>query len=136
MDLELHRREQDGIAILDLKGRLVVGEAAGKLRETTSQLIASGHNSIILNLAGVQYIDSTGLGTMVICFTSAKKSGGMMKLLKMNRRNLELLVVTKLATVFEVFEDEQTAVNSFFPNREIKKFDILTFLQSQERAED
>ena len=87
---------------------------------------------MILNMAGVDYIDSTGLGGMVISYTSLKKAGGALKLLNLNRRNIELLVLTKLTTVFELFDDEQDAVNSFFPNREIKRFDILSFVRQQE----
>jgi anti-sigma B factor antagonist len=86
---------------------------------------------VILNLAGVDYIDSTGLGSLVICFTSLHKAGGGMRLLNVSRRNIQLLILTKLATVFELFDDEQSAVNSFFPNRNIKHFDILNFVQEQ-----
>lgn len=88
---------------------------------------------MILNLAGVDYIDSTGLGSLVICFSTMRKAGGSVKLLNLSRRNIELLVLTKLETVFEVFADEQDAVNSFFPDREVKKFDILAFVQSHKR---
>ncbi|MBI4909562.1 MAG: STAS domain-containing protein [Acidobacteria bacterium] len=136
MDLEIRQRERDGIAILDLKGRLVVGDAAGAVREQLSQLCASGSMSIILNLKGVEYIDSSGLGALVVAYTSLKKNGGMVKLLNLTRRNIELLVLTKLSTVFEIFDDEQNAVNSFYPNREIKKFDILSFLQKQAETEN
>jgi anti-sigma B factor antagonist len=76
------------------------------------------------------------LGGLVISFTSVKKSGGALKLLNLSRRNIELLVLTKLTTVFELFDDEQDAVNSFFPNRTIKKFDILSFVQQQRNAGD
>ncbi|MCC6343662.1 MAG: STAS domain-containing protein [Bryobacterales bacterium] len=134
MDLEIRQREKDGVVILDLKGRLVVGEAQGLLREKITGLFADGRKNVVLNLEAVDYIDSTGLGTMVICYTSAKKAGGMLKLLNLSRRNVELLVLTKLTTVFEVFNDEQAAVNSFYPNREIKRFDILSFLQQQEKS--
>jgi anti-sigma B factor antagonist len=71
---------------------------------------------------------------MVIGYTLLKKAGGALKLVGMNRRNLELLVLTKLDTIFENFEDDQTAVNSYFPGREIKKFDILHFVQEQEES--
>lgn len=131
MDLELQRREKDGVSIFDLKGRLVGGEPVQFLRETLTNAIGAGARHVILNLAGVEYIDSSGLGSLVITFTSVKKQGGMLKLLNLSKRNIELLVLTKLTTVFEVFDDEQSAVNSFFPNREIKRFDILTFLQEQ-----
>jgi anti-sigma B factor antagonist len=68
---------------------------------------------------------------MVICFTAMRKAGGALKLLNLTRRNIELIVLTKLETVFEVFDDEQQAINSFFPNREIRRFDILQFIQQQ-----
>ena len=74
-------------------------------------------------------MDSTGLGAMVMSSTSLRKTGGSVKLLNLNRRNLELLVVTKLATVFDLFNDEQDAVNSFFPDRKLNTFDILKFVQ-------
>ena len=118
MGLEIARREREGIAIFDVSGRLVVGEAV-KLREAVNQAVADGYKNAIVNLEGVDYVDSTGLGTLVICFTTLKKAGGVAKLLNLNRRNLDLLVLTKLTTVFDVFTDEQDAVNSFFPNREL-----------------
>ena len=88
----------------------------------------------ILNLADVDYIDSSGLGALVMSFSALRKKDGTLKLLNLTRRNVELLVLTKLETVFEVFDDEQNAVNSFFPNREIKKFDILAFLQQRKKG--
>ena len=90
---------------------------------------AGGTYNAILNLAEVDYIDSSGLGALVMSFTTLRKAGGKLKLLNLTRRNVELLVLTKLETVFEVFDDEQNAVNSFFPDRKIKHFDILTFLR-------
>lgn len=134
MALQMTRREREGVILLDLRGRLVAGEEAASLREAVRELAAAGPVNIILNLAEVDYIDSTGLGGLVICFTTARKAGGMIKLLNLTRRNIELLVLTKLETVFEVFADEQDAVNSFFPGREVKKFDILSFIQSQNKA--
>jgi anti-sigma B factor antagonist len=133
--LEIHEREREGVAILDLKGRLTVGPAATEVREAISNRVGAGQNKIILNLEEVDYVDSTGLGTLVVCFTALQKAGGALKLLNVNKRNLELLVLTKLSTVFELFTDEQDAVNSFFPNREIKRFDILSFIQEQEEQE-
>lgn len=131
MALEIQQREREGITILDLNGRLIVGEPVAAFRERVRELLDSNTVNVILNLAEVDYIDSTGLGGLVISFTTLKKAGGSLKLLKANQRNIELLVLTKLTTVFEVFEDEQDAVNSFFPNRQIKKFDILDFVQQQ-----
>jgi len=132
MSLEIEQTEREGITILNLDGRLIVGEPVTMLRAKITRLSAAGANNVVLNLAKVDYIDSTGLGGMVIGFTMLKKAGGALKLAAMNRRNLELLVLTKLSGIFETYEDEQTAVNSFFPGREIKKFDILSFVQGQE----
>jgi anti-sigma B factor antagonist len=134
MGLDIQSHEKEGITILDLKGRLVVGDAS-LLREKVNEEVAGGHNHIVLNLKDVDYIDSTGLGTMVICFTSLQKGGGGMKLVHLNRRNIELLLLTKLSTVFQIFGDEQEAVNSFFPEREIKHFDILSFVQQHKDSE-
>jgi anti-sigma B factor antagonist len=135
MSMEIQRREREGVTILDLKGRLAVGESCTLLRESVNEQIAQGHKQIILNLQQVDYIDSTGLGSMVICYTSLQKIGGSMKLVNLNRRNLELMLLTKLSTIFQIFAEEQEAVNSFFPEREIKHFDILSFVQKQREAE-
>ena len=135
MSLEIKQREREGVAILDLKGRLTLGEAT-EFRERVREVAAAGYKNLILNLEEVDYIDSTGLGAMVICFTSFEKAGGHLKLMNLTDRNVELLVLTKLYTVFEVFRDEQDAVNSFFPNREIRRFDILSFVQQQQKEED
>ena len=126
--LDIQVRQKEGIAILDVNGRLAVG-AASTLREKVTEEMAQGQNKVILNLKDVDYIDSTGLGTMVICYTTLSKAGGNLKLVHLNRRNIELLLLTKLSTVFQIFGDEQDAVNSFFPDREIKRFDILNFVQ-------
>jgi anti-sigma B factor antagonist len=136
MSLGIHESDREGIAIVALKGRLTVGEASS-VREVVNKLVAAARVNVIFDLGDVDYIDSTGLGSLVICFTSIKKAGGALKLLNLNRRNIELLVLTKLHTIFEVFSDEQDAVNSFFPNREIKHFDILTFVRDhQAEAEE
>ncbi len=132
--LEIDRREKEGIVILDLKGRLVVGDPSVRLREKVGAEIAQGTRKMILNLGEVDYIDSTGLGSMVICYTTTQKNNGAMKLTKLNKRNIELMLLTKLSTVFEIFPEEQDAVNSFFPEREIKRFDILSFVQQQKES--
>ncbi len=131
MKLEIHQREKEGIVILALRGALVAGESVSNLRETLRSLLDEKRLNVILDLAGVDYIDSTGLGALVVCYTSLRKAGGKLALVNLNRRGIELLVLTKLSTVFEIFNDEQQAVNSFFPGREIKRFDILEFVESQ-----
>ena len=135
MNMEIQRREREGITILDLKGRLAVGEPCTLLRESINDQIAQGNKQLILHLQHVDYIDSTGLGSMVICYTTLQKMGGSLKLLQLNRRNLELMLLTKLSTIFQIFGEEQEAINSFFPEREIKHFDILSFIQQQKESE-
>ena len=132
MSLEITQREREGVVIFDLKGRITVGGEATSLREHISNLKDDALN-LVLNLAQIDYIDSTGLGALVVCATSLRKRGGNMKLLNLNRRNIELLVMTKLATVFEIFNDEQDAINSYFPDRKIRKFDILSFVQEMKQ---
>ena len=129
MSLEIQQREHEGIMILDLKGRLTVGQEATTFRERMQKLLQTGNTNIILNMEQADYVDSTGLGALVMCFTSVQKMGGKVKLLNLTRRSIELLVMTKLSTIFEIFTDEQDAINSYFPEREIKRFDILNFVQ-------
>ncbi len=130
MSLDIRQREQEGVQILDLKGRLTVGQEASSLRERLQEMSTSGQVNVVLNLKDVDYIDSTGLGCLVMCFNTIKKAGGSVKLLHLSKRTIELLILTKLSTVFEMHNDEQDSVNSFFPDREIKRFDILDFVQS------
>ncbi len=135
MALEIQERANEGISVLDLKGRITVGPEASELRQRVEDLSKSGSSNLILNLAAVDYIDSTGLGALVLLANNARKRGGSVKLLNLNRRNIELLIMTKLATVFEIFSDEQEAVNSFFPDRKVRTFDILSFVK-QMKEED
>src|SRR6202050_5153398 len=130
MSLEIRETDREGIAILALKGRLTVGEASS-IREKVNELLAKDKKNVIFDLGQVDYIDSTGLGSMVICYTTIKKAGGALKLLNLNKRNIELLLLTKLHTIFEVFSDEQDAVNSFFPDRPVRRYDILEWIQDR-----
>ena len=130
MALDITESVREEVAILTLKGRLTLGES-NLVREKVAELAAAGRFKIVADLGGVDYIDSTGLGILVICFTSLKKQGGALKLVNPNKRNVELLLLTKLHTVFEVFNEVQDAVNSFFPDRQIKHFDILSFVQGE-----
>jgi len=135
MPLEIQQREREGMTILELKGRITVGPEASALREKITQLTSEGKRSLVLEMAGVDFIDSTGLGALVICATSLRKAGGQMKLVAVNRRNIELLLMTKLATVFELFADEQDAISSFYPDRQVKTFDILDFVHRMKEEE-
>jgi anti-sigma B factor antagonist len=129
MHLEIKQREREGIVLFDLKGRIIAGDEVGALRTAIEAIPQDGGPKVILNLHGVDYIDSSGLGTMVMCQMRLKKVSGVAKLAYLNRRNLELLLLTKIDTIFEVFDDETEAVNSFFPEREIRRFDILAFVK-------
>jgi len=114
------RRQIEGIDILDLKGRLTIGSESAPLREQISTLVTEGKSNLILNLNQVDSIDSTGLGTLVICYAALQQHGGALKLANVAPRHLELLLLTKLTTVFELFDNERDAVNSFFPERATK----------------
>jgi anti-sigma B factor antagonist len=129
MSLDIQQHDREGVVLLDMKGRIVVGKEATALREKVAELTGAGQKNLVFNLAGVDFIDSTGLGALVMCVTTMRKLGGTVKLVNLNKRNIELLVMTRLATAFEIFTDEQDAVNSFFPDRKIKTFDILDFVQ-------
>ncbi|HSP66657.1 MAG TPA: STAS domain-containing protein [Bryobacteraceae bacterium] len=133
MPLDIVESVREEITILTLKGRLTLGES-NLVREKITQLAAAGRFKVVIDLSSVEYIDSTGLGILVICFTSLKKQGGALKLVNPNKRNVELLLLTKLHTVFEVFNEVQDAVNSFFPDRTITHFDILSFVKGQEES--
>jgi anti-sigma B factor antagonist len=134
MALDIQQREREGIIILALDGRITVGPEAGALREKIGALNSAETRNVVLDMAKVTYIDSTGLGALVMTATSLRRNGGNLKLLNLNRRAIELLVMTKLATVFEIFNDEQDAVNSFFPDRKIRTFDILNFVESMKKG--
>jgi anti-sigma B factor antagonist len=134
MSLEISRREREGIALLDLKGRITIGDEASAFRAAVEEIAVQPDPRLLLNMMEVDYIDSTGLGAMVMCSMRLKNAKGVAKLVNVNRRNIELIVMTKIDSMFEVFDDETDAINSFFPGREIKRFDILTFLQ-QSREE-
>lgn len=129
MSLDIEQREREGVALLDLRGRITMGDEVGTFRTAVEKVAAQAGARLILNMQDVDYVDSTGLGAMVMCSTRLKNTGGIAKLVNVNRRNIELIVMTKIDTIFEVFEDETDAINSFFPGREIKRFDILSFVQ-------
>jgi anti-sigma B factor antagonist len=133
MALVIHEREVEGILILDLQGRLVAGEAAGALRERGNLAAKAESRNMVLNMQGVDYIDSSGLGTLVAAHSTLGKAGGGMALMNLSKRSAELLILTKLATVFRIFDDEKAAVDSFFPNREVRRFDILDFVKNADK---
>jgi anti-sigma B factor antagonist len=129
MSLEIDNREREGVILMDLKGRITMGEEVSMFRAAFEKVADQHEPKLILNMIGIDYVDSTGLGAMVMCSTRLRNAKGVAKLVNVNRRNIELMVMTKIDTIFEVFDDETDAINSFFPGREIKRFDILSFVQ-------
>ena len=129
MSLHINERERDGIVILDLKGALTLGHGDLELRDRLPALHQSSKVNIVLNLKDVTEIDSTGLSALVFGLARLRKGGGRLALANLDRSHMELFLLTKLAVAFEFFDDEQDAVNSFFPDRAMKKFDILDFVE-------
>ncbi|MBS1816064.1 MAG: STAS domain-containing protein [Acidobacteria bacterium] len=113
MSMKVNTRQVDGVTILDLSGRITLGEGSVTLRDTIRDLISKGQKKILLNLAEISYLDSSGLGELVTAYTTTKNAGGEMKLLNLTKKVQDLLQITKLYTVFDVKDDETSAVSSF-----------------------
>lgn len=113
MSLKASVRNKGDVAIVDLSGRIVLGEESGLVRSTIKNLVTAGQKNILVNLGDVSYLDSAGLGEMVGAYASVTNSGGSIKLLNPQAKVHDLLQVTKLYTVFVAFEDEDAAVQSF-----------------------
>lgn len=113
MALRISEREVGSVSILDLEGKIILGEESNALREKVKSLLEAGRRRILLNLGNVTFIDSTGLGTLVGAFTSAQSKNAGLKLLNLSQKPHDLMSVTKLLTVFEIFDDEQAAIASF-----------------------
>jgi anti-sigma B factor antagonist len=106
-------RQVDGVTIVDLSGRITLGEGSVVLRDTVRDLVSKGRNKILLNLGDVTYIDSSGIGELVSAFTTVRNQGGELKLLNLTKKVHDLLQITKLYTVFDIKDDEAAAVQSF-----------------------
>lgn len=106
-------RQVGGVTIVDMRGRIVLGEESAALRELVCDLLRKGHKQILLNLGEVNYIDSSGLGNLVSAFTSVRKQGGELKLLNLTNKVQDVMQITRLYTVFDILEDEALAVKSF-----------------------
>jgi anti-sigma B factor antagonist len=113
MTLKISVRQVDNVAVVDLSGRITLGEASGALRDAIKDLLAKDQKNILLNLADVTYIDSSGLGELVGGFATVNNRGGRLKLVNVQKRVHELMQITKLYSVFEVHTDETAAVRSF-----------------------
>jgi anti-sigma B factor antagonist len=111
--LKLNVREADGVAVLGLDGRVVLGDESNALREQVKKMLAAGKKKIVLDMSNVSYIDSAGLGTLVAAHHSARTQGASLKLSNLGKKFQEILQVTKLLTVFDVYPSEAAAISSF-----------------------
>ena len=112
-ELNIAERQAGDITILDMDGKVTIGEGSVALRNTIRRLLGEGKTKILLNLGGVGYIDSSGIGELVSIFTAVNKEGGTLKLLNLTQKIQDLLAITKLLTVFDVFENEGEALSSY-----------------------
>ncbi|HWB86832.1 MAG TPA: STAS domain-containing protein [Bryobacteraceae bacterium] len=113
MSVKLNVRQVGDVSVVDVAGRITLGEGSSALRDSLRDLVSKGHKKILLNLGEVSYIDSSGIGELVSGFTSVTNNGGQLKLLNLTKRVKDLLQITKLYTVFDVHEDEAAAIRSF-----------------------
>ena len=113
MSMKASTRQVDGVTIVDLSGRITLGEGSVVLRDTVKDLLGKGQKKILLNLGDVSYIDSSGIGELVSAFTSVRNQGGELKLLHLTKKVHDLLQITKLYTVFDVKDDEAAAITAF-----------------------
>ena len=111
--MTIEERPTDGVMILDLKGKLTIGEDVELVKDKINSLIQQGEKKLLLNLAEVPYVDSAGLGEIVRPYTTVNRQGGSLKLLHLTKRIEDLLAITKLLTVFDTFDSEQDAIISF-----------------------
>lgn len=113
MSVKLTTRQVGDVSVVDVAGRITLGEGSSALRDSLRDMVAKNHKKILLNLGEVSYIDSSGIGELVSGFTSVTNSGGQLKLLGLTKRVKDLLQITKLYTVFDVHEEESSAIRSF-----------------------
>ena len=113
MSMKVSTRQVDGVTILDLSGRITLGEGSVTIRDAVRDVLAKGSKKILLNLGDISYIDSSGIGELVSGFTAVRNRGGELKLLNLTKKINDLLQITKLFTVFDIYTDESTGVNSF-----------------------
>jgi len=111
--LEIRQRQAGDVTILDLSGRIRLGEEEQSFRQKLNQTLEQGAKKILLNMADVDYVDSAGVGSLVYSYSTAVRRGAEVKLLNLTNKLQDLLAVTKLLTVFDSFQDEQTAIRSF-----------------------
>ena len=131
MSLEITPRGVEGIVILDLNGQLTFGQEDLDFRVELDRLVKAGKLRVALNFSGLHKLDTTGLGTLLFALAKLRKAGGKLAIFEMKPTHIGLLTEARLETVFEVFHDEHDAMDSFFPDRDINRFDILAFVESE-----
>jgi anti-sigma B factor antagonist len=112
-ELNINERQAGDVTVLDLNGKITIGEGSVSLRGAIRKLLEEGKKKILLNLGGVSYVDSSGIGELVSSYSTVTREGGQLKLLNLTQKIQDLLAITKLLTVFDVYDDEQTALSSF-----------------------
>jgi anti-sigma B factor antagonist len=113
VSMKASNRQLDGVTVVDMSGRITLGEGSVVLRDTIRDLVGKGQKKILLNLGDVTYIDSSGIGELVSAFTAVRREGGELKLLNLTKKVHDLLQITKLYTVFDIKDDEAAAIQSF-----------------------
>ncbi len=117
MNMTINTRQARDVTIVDIRGRIVLGEESSAVRDMVCDLLSKGHKQILLNLGGVEYIDSVGLGSLVGAFTSVRRQGGELKLVNVTPKVTDIMQLTKLYTVFEILNDEPAGVKSFIQSQ-------------------
>lgn len=113
--MDIKERVVEGVSVLDISGKIVLGEGDIQIKDRIKDLLADGQRSILLNLGDVSYMDSAGLGALISGYTTVKREGGQLKLVNLTKRIKDLLAITKLITVFDTFENENDAIASYKP---------------------
>ncbi len=132
--LEIQQREKEGIVILDLEGKLILGACESALTERVHALFNGGNRRLILNLAAISEIDTTGMGVLLTEAEEYVKAGGKMVLYNIAHAHGQIYEMARLESAIEIYRDELDAINSFFPDRKTARYDILTYLENQQHA--
>ena len=136
MALKVTRREEDGISILELKGSLTFGPEDILFNDEIRHALAARRFHMVIDLSGVDRIDSAGLGTLLYARAELRRAGGGLALANLRPNHMHLFLVAKLQTVFSIFANDQDAINSFFPDRKVPRYDILALVTSMRQARE
>lgn len=130
MALNITRDEQEGISVLGLRGKLIFGDEDTALNDEIRHALAAQRNRVVIDLFGVTKMDSAGLGTLLYARAELRRAGGGLALANLNPRHIHALLLAKLETVFDVYGNQQDAINSFFPERAVPHYDLLELVSS------